>query len=250
MTVPRAQVARVLRALSGRYPLTMLGGWKADGTAPFRHLVGTILSARSRDETTERVTEALFRRYPTPAALARARTHALERILRPIGFYRTKARYVREAARHVLRRGAVPDTREGLLEIPGVGPKVANCVLVYAFGREAIPVDTHVHRIANRLGWVRTRRPEETERALAGLVPRKLWPILNEVLVAHGKAVCRPIGPRCGECAVRRACLTGRGGTVPAAAAGPTGAARGARPPGGSPATHRPPTTPTTRADR
>lgn len=210
MTVSRARVEWVLRTLRGRYPLTMLGGWKEDGVGPFRHLVGTILSARSRDETTDRVTEALFRRYPTPAALARARTSALERLLRPIGFYRTKARYVREAARHVLRRGGVPDTLEGLLEIPGVGRKVANCVLVYAFGREAIPVDTHVHRIANRLGWVRTRAPEETERALAALVPRKLWPILNEVLVAHGKAVCRPIGPRCGPCPVRRACATGR----------------------------------------
>lgn len=210
MTVPRERVTRILRALSGRYPLTMLGGWKAEGVPPFRHLVGTILSARSRDETTDRVTEALFRRYPTPEALAGARTRALERLLRPIGFYRTKARYVRQAARHVLRRGAVPDTLEGLLEIPGVGRKVANCVLVYAFGRPAIPVDTHVHRIANRLGWVRTRRPEETERALGALVPRRLWPILNEVLVAHGKAVCRPLRPRCAACPVRTDCPTGQ----------------------------------------
>jgi endonuclease-3 len=198
-------VARVLETLSGRYPLTMLGGWKADGVSPFRHLVGTILSARSRDQMTDRVTEELLRRWPTPARLARADRRAVERVLRPIGFYRTKTRYVTAAARHVEARG-VPRTLEGLMEIPGVGRKVANCVLVYAFGREAIPVDTHVHRISNRLGWVRTGKPEETERALGRIVPRRLWPILNEVLVAHGKAVCRPIGPRCGECPVSRWC--------------------------------------------
>ncbi len=203
MVSPRIEAA--LRTLSGLYPLTMLGGWKADGETPYRHLVGTILSARSRDEMTARVTDALFRRYPTPRALARARLRDVERILRPIGFYRTKARYVTETARRVVE-GGVPRTREGLMELPGVGRKVANCVLVYAFGRPAIPVDTHVHRISNRLGWVRTKTPERTEAALSRIVPRRLWPILNEVLVAHGKAVCRPIGPRCPACPLRTGC--------------------------------------------
>lgn len=196
---------RVLKTLSGRYPLTMLGGWKAGGVAPYRHLIGTILSARSRDEMTDKITEAVFRRYPTPRKLARADRRALERILKPIGFYRTKARYITESARKAAREG-IPRTIEGLMEFPGVGRKVANCVLVYAFGLRAIPVDTHVHRISNRLGWVRTRTPEETERALEKIVPRRLWPILNEVLVAHGKKVCRPIGPLCGACPVARDC--------------------------------------------
>jgi endonuclease-3 len=184
----------------------MLGGWKARRTRPFPQLIGTILSARSRDEMTDRVTKALFREFPTARALARADLRAVERILRPIGFYRTKARYVTGAAREVLRLGEVPRTMEGLLELPGVGRKVASCVLVYAFGRPAIPVDTHVHRVSNRLGWVRTRTPEETERRLRAIVPRRHWLILNEVLVAHGKAVCRPIGPRCGECPLRGSC--------------------------------------------
>lgn len=200
------RVAPVLEALAGRYPLTMLGGWKARRTRPFRQLIGTILSARSRDEMTDRIAKALFRRFPSARALARADLRVVERILKPIGFYRTKARHVTGAAREVLRLGEVPRTMEGLLELPGVGRKVASCVLVYAFGRPAIPVDTHVHRVSNRLGWVRTRTPEETERRLRGIVPRRLWLILNEVLVAHGKAVCRPIGPRCGECPVRRSC--------------------------------------------
>lgn len=183
----------------------MLGGWQATRVSPYRHLIGTILSARSRDEMTDRITEALFRTYPTPRALARADRRAVERILRPIGFYRTKARYVIETAARV-EKGGVPRTLEGLLEFPGVGRKVANCVLVYAFGQAAIPVDTHVHRVSNRMGWVRTKTPEETERALIATVPRRLWPVVNEALVAHGKAICRPIGPRCPECPVLRGC--------------------------------------------
>ena len=100
----------------------------------------------------------------------------------------------------------MPRTLEGLLELPGVGRKVANCVLVYAFGGKAIPVDTHVHRLSNRLGWVKTKTPEETERALVRLVPKRLWPIVNEAFVAHGKAVCKPIGPTCDRCPIQTYC--------------------------------------------
>ncbi len=201
----RPPVGRVLRALAGRYPLTMLGGWQERRVSPYRVLIGTILSARTRDETTDRITELLFRRFRTPRALARAPRREVERLLKPIGFYRTKAKYVTGSAARVLAQG-VPRTIEGLMEFPGVGRKVANCVLVYAFGREAIPVDTHVHRLSNRLGWVRTRSPEETERALVRIVPRRLWPLVNEAFVAHGKRTCRPVGPRCGECAIERWC--------------------------------------------
>jgi endonuclease-3 len=183
----------------------MLGGWSAERVSPYRVLIGTILSARSRDEMTDRITEILFRRYPTPRTLARAKRREVERILKPIGFYRTKAKYVTETAARVVK-GGVPDTIEGLMEFPGVGRKVANCVLVYAHGREAIPVDTHVHRLSNRLGWVRTKTPEETERALVRLVPRRLWPLVNEAFVAHGKRTCRPIGPLCDECPIERFC--------------------------------------------
>lgn len=198
-------VARALRLLSGRYPLTMLGSWSARKADPFRILIGTILSARSRDETTDRIAAILFRRFGTAKALAAAPRREVERILRPIGFYRTKAGYVIETARAVEKTG-VPRTLEGLLELPGVGRKVANCVLVYAFGGQAIPVDTHVHRLSNRLGWVRTRTPEETERALVKIVPKRLWPVINEAFVAHGKRVCRPIGPLCGSCPLERLC--------------------------------------------
>jgi endonuclease-3 len=131
----------------------------------------------------------------------------VEKILKPIGFYRTKASYVMETAAMVKARGGkIPRTIEELMEYPGVGRKVANCVLVYAFGQQAIPVDTHVHRVSNRMGWMRTRTPEETERRLVSLVPKRLWPVINEALVAHGKAVCKPIGPTCDCCPVRRYC--------------------------------------------
>jgi endonuclease III len=202
-----APIARILKELSGRYPLTMLGGWSERRVSPFRTLIGTILSARSRDEMTDVITEALFKRYPTARALARADRRAVEKILKPIGFYRTKASYVMETARMVEAAGGrIPSTIEGLMEYPGVGRKVANCVLVYAFGQEAIPVDTHVHRVSNRMGWMKTRTPEETERKLVALVPQRLWMVVNEALVAHGKAVCKPIGPRCDLCPVQRFC--------------------------------------------
>jgi endonuclease-3 len=196
----------VLRALAGRYPLTMLGGWSSRRVDPFRILIGTILSARSRDETTDRIAGLLFARFPDARSLARAPRRDVERILKPIGFYRTKARYVTESARLVVGKGGVPSTLEGLLEFPGVGRKVANCVLVYAFGGQAIPVDTHVHRLSNRLGWLRTRTPEQTERGLVRLVPRRLWSLINEAFVAHGKRCCRPIGPKCGECPLLAFC--------------------------------------------
>jgi endonuclease-3 len=202
-----APIARVLRDLSGRYPLTMLGSWDEKKVSPFRILIGTILSARSRDEMTDVITERLFQRYATPTALAHADRRVVEKILQPIGFYRTKASYVMETARMVeAASGKIPRTIEGLMEYPGVGRKVANCVLVYAFGQQAIPVDTHVHRVSNRMGWMKTRTPEETERRLVELVPRKLWPVINEALVAHGKAVCKPIGPTCDVCPISRHC--------------------------------------------
>jgi endonuclease-3 len=202
-----ASIARVLKELSGRYPLTMLGSWNARRVSAYQTLIGTILSARSRDEMTDVITQRLFARFPTPKALAHADRRAVEKILQPIGFYRTKASYVMETARMVEAAGGkIPETIEALMEFPGVGRKVANCVLVYAFGQQAIPVDTHVHRVSNRIGWTKTKTPEETERALVALVPKRHWPVINEAFVAHGKAVCKPIGPTCDVCPIRRHC--------------------------------------------
>jgi len=186
----------------------MLGGWSDEGVNPFQVLIGTILSARCRDEVTDVVSRKLFERYPNPERLAAARHREVERIIHPIGFFRMKAKYVIETARQVLEKhgGRVPRTLEELMEFPGVGRKVANCVLVYAFDTPAIPVDTHVHRVSNRLGWVKTKSPDQTERALVEIVPRRHWLEINELLVAHGKAVCRPIRPLCARCPVEASC--------------------------------------------
>ncbi len=178
---------------------------------PFQVLVGTILSQRTRDENTDRASAALFAAYPGPRELAAAPTARVERLIRATGYFHTKARHIRATAREILDRfgGRVPTDRDALLTLPGVGPKTANCVLVFGYGIPAVPVDTHVHRIANRLGIVRTRSPEETEAALVRCVPREYWIPLNPVLVQHGQNLCRPRGPWCDRCPIREYCATG-----------------------------------------
>ena len=175
---------------------------------PFQILVGTILSARTRDENTAEVSKRLFARYPDPAKLARARKKDVERVIKSIGFYRVKAGRIIEVAKIIDGRygGRVPKDLEKLVELPGVGRKTANCVLVYAFGEPAIPVDTHVHRISNRLGLVETRTPEETEAALAKKIPKKFWLEINDTFVMYGQNICRPVSPMCGRCRIRRSC--------------------------------------------
>ncbi|CAI9832547.1 Endonuclease III [Nitrosopumilaceae archaeon] len=175
---------------------------------PFAILIGTILSARTRDENTAKVVRALFERYPDAEALARARVTAVERIVKPIGFYRVKARRIIDVARIVVSEhgGRVPEDIESLTGLPGVGRKTANCVLVYAFGTPAIPVDIHVHRISNRLGLVDTRTPEETEQELMRTVPRRYWLEINDTFVMYGQNICRPVSPMCGECGIRAGC--------------------------------------------
>jgi endonuclease-3 len=175
---------------------------------PFRVLVSTILSQRTRDESTDKASGRLFSRYKTPSALARADVASIEALIRESGFYRTKARRIREVARiiHMKYGGRVPDTYEELVRLPGVGRKTANCVLLFGFGKNVIPVDTHVHRISNRLGLVRAASPEKTEAALLKAVPKKYWAPLNDLFVSFGKDLCKPIGPRCWRCPVFPVC--------------------------------------------
>ncbi len=178
---------------------------------PFQVLIGTILSQRTRDEQTDVATARLFARFPDASSIASATPRALEALIRPVGFYRTKARGIRACSRELLTRfgGEVPRSLEALTSLPSVGPKTANCVLVFGYGIPAMPVDTHVHRIANRLGVVRTRTPEETERALRRTVDERYWIPLNPILVQHGQNLCRPLGPRCFECPLNDLCATG-----------------------------------------
>ncbi len=178
---------------------------------PFQVLVGTILSQRTRDENTDRASALLFAKYPGPKELAEASLAGVQKLIYGTGYYRTKARHIRATAREILNRfdGTVPADRELLLSLPGVGPKTANCVLVFGYGLPAVPVDTHVHRIANRLGLVRTKTPEQTELEIVRKVPRQYWIPLNPVLVQHGQNICRPNRPLCDRCPIIDYCATG-----------------------------------------
>ena len=153
---------------------------------PFKILMSTLLSARTQDATTLAASTRLFAKAPTAAAVARLRVSQIEKLIYPVGFYRAKAVFVRDAARTIVSTfgGRVPATLDELVTLPGVGRKTANLVMILAFrSRDNICVDIHVHRISNRLGWVRTRTPEETEHALYATVPRKWWPVINQYLV-------------------------------------------------------------------
>jgi len=176
---------------------------------PFQVLISTMLSAQTRDPVTHAASTRLFRAARTPrtmAALSRAR---IERLIYPVSFYRVKSRHVKDACRQIVERfgGRVPDTMKDLLTLPGVGRKTANLVLILSHAsRDNICVDTHVHRISNRLGWVRTRTPDQTEQALYRAVPRRFWPRVNLYLVTWGQNVCRPVYPRCRACVVSSLC--------------------------------------------
>jgi endonuclease-3 len=170
-------------------------------------LVSCLVSQRVRDEQTTEVCRKIFAVATTPHELKALPTRRLERMLYGAGFYRQKARTLKALARAILDRGGdVPDTREELEALPGIGPKCANLVLAHCFGKPAVAVDTHVHRISNRLDWVRTKTPEKTETTLTPLVPMRWRARVNVLLVAHGQLVCRPIGPKCDACSVAELC--------------------------------------------
>ncbi len=175
---------------------------------PFRILIGTILSHRTRDENTTKATENLFSRFKSPAELAEANPGAVRRLIRPAGFYNMKTKSIIIVSRQLVERfgGKVPDNEEDLLTLRAVGRKTANCVLVYAFNKPAIPVDTHVHRISNRLGLVHTKKPEETEAELVRTVPKRYWLELNDLFVRFGQTTCKPVGPRCNTCTLTGVC--------------------------------------------
>jgi endonuclease-3 len=176
---------------------------------PFRVLIATMLSAQTRDPVTAEASARLFRVARSPRTMAALPLSRIQRLIYPVSFYRIKARHVKAACRQILNRfgGRVPDRMEDLLTLPGVGRKTANLVLILSHAsRDNICVDTHVHRISNRLGWVRTRTPDRTEQALYRVVPRRYWPKVNLYLVTWGQNVCRPVYPRCAACVVSAEC--------------------------------------------
>lgn len=176
---------------------------------PFKILIGTLLSARTQDATTHAATTRLFRAARTPRTVGALALDEIERLIFPVGFYRNKAVFAKATSKALVSRfgGRVPQTLEELVTLPGVGRKTANLVMILAFASEKnICVDTHVHRLSNRLGWVRTRDPLETEKALYEVLPERWWKHVNRYLVTWGQNVCRPIRPRCRACVLAPDC--------------------------------------------
>jgi endonuclease-3 len=176
---------------------------------PFDVLISTLLSAQTRDPVTAAASARLFKAARTPQTMARLTVKRIERLIYPVSFYRHKAVHVKKTCQILVARydGRVPGTMEALLTLPGVGRKTANLVLILSFrSQRNICVDTHVHRIANRLGWVRTRTPEATEQALYAATDARWWPYINLYLVTWGQNVCKPVYPRCGACAIHQLC--------------------------------------------
>lgn len=175
---------------------------------PFKILIGTILSSRTRDENTTKVVKTLFKRFRNAKELAEGNIEEVKQIVHSIGFYNVKAKRIIEVSQLIVKRfdGKVPNSIEKLLELPGVGRKTANCVLVYGFNIPAIPVDIHVHRISNRIGLVNTKTPEKTEIELSNIIDRRYWLKLNSTFVMYGQNVCLPVTPNCKLCKLKKIC--------------------------------------------
>ncbi|MBT3685944.1 MAG: endonuclease III [Nitrosopumilus sp.] len=177
-------------------------------TGPFSILIGTILSARTKDETTTKAVKALFLKYKNPKDLGNAKVKDVEKIIRSIGFFHVKSKRIIEVSKiiHQKYKDKVPEDLDTLVQLPGVGRKTANCVLVYAFEKPAIPVDIHVHRISNRLGLVDTKNPEDTEQELMKKIDKKYWIDINDTFVMYGQNICKPISPMCDVCKITKSC--------------------------------------------
>jgi len=175
---------------------------------PYKVLISCLLSLRTKDETTASVSKKLFAVADTPRKVVKLTLKKLETLIYPVGFYRNKAKTLLDVSRRIIKeyKGQVPDTLEDLLGLSGVGLKTANLVLGLGYNIPAICVDTHVHRISNRLGWIKTKKPEDSEKALKLILPKTYWIDLNTILVTFGQNICKPISPLCGSCAVDKYC--------------------------------------------
>jgi endonuclease-3 len=202
------QTIRILKREAARFKtpyVTVVSGRTRD---PFRVLVSCILSLRTKDKTTGEASARLFKLARSPKKTAELPLRAIEKAIYPVGFYRVKARRIKEISRELVvdHSSRVPDTMEGLLKLKGVGRKTANLVVTMGYGRPGICVDTHVHRITNRWGYVKTRTPDQTEFALREKLPKRYWIPINDLLVTFGQNVCTPVSPFCSECRLFKYC--------------------------------------------
>lgn len=202
------RVIRALRRTSRQWNPTAVTAVAQDSRDPFRVLISCLISLRTKDEVTAQASARLFHLARTPGAMRKLSATRIARAIYPAGFYRTKARTIKGLSRTLLEKhgGKVPDDLETLLSLKGVGRKTANLVITVAYGKPGICVDTHVHRISNRLGIVKTTTPEQTEFALRRVLPRRYWILYNDLLVTFGQNVCKPISPLCSTCPVNTLC--------------------------------------------
>ena len=202
------EVIRRLKAASSSWNLPAVSQIEEQTKDPFRILISCLLSLRTKDQVTGQACARIFPRARTPQQLLALPVRTIEKLIYPVGFYHTKAKRIHQICQHLLGRflGKVPNTLEELLTLPGVGRKTANLVVTLGFGKLGICVDTHVHRISNRLGYVLTKTPEQTEMALRKKLPRRYWISYNDLLVSFGQTICHPTSPWCSRCPVVRSC--------------------------------------------
>lgn len=203
-----ADVVRILENELGEWELPIVTALAEDRRGPFPILVSTVLSSRTKDEVTAEAAGRLLAIADTPESMVKLSEEEIIRRIYPVGFYRNKARAILQMCRELIDRfhARVPDTMEQLLTLPGVGRKTANLVLTLGFDKEGLCVDTHVHRISNRLGYIRTKNPEESEYALREKLPKQFWTRYNTLMVAFGRHICFPVSPLCSACPVAGYC--------------------------------------------
>ena len=201
-------VMRLIKKESHRFKQPIVTEVAEKTRNPFHVLVSCLLSLRTKDETTAKAAKRLFTLAKTPQKMVKLTTKKIEKAIYPVGFYKTKAKRIKNICKILLDKysGKVPQDFDGLMKLKGVGPKTANIVMVYGFNKPGLPIDTHCHRIPNRLGWIKTKTPEQTEQALRRMLPKHYWHDFNDLFVQFGKNVCRPVGPRCNICPVSRYC--------------------------------------------
>jgi len=204
-------IERVMKILEKYYSSkrrTTLNRMKQEKKDAFKILISCLLSLRTRDETTEKVVKKLFSQVNKPKDILKLPIKKLEKLIYSSGYYKNKARTIKHVSKIILEKfkGKVPSEKNKLLEIKGIGPKTANVVLNFAFNKLVIPVDVNVHRVSNRLGWVKTKTAEKTEKELEKILPKKYWKELNALFILHGKNICQPISPLCSICPVSKYC--------------------------------------------
>jgi endonuclease-3 len=199
------KIIQILKKEVQKWQVPVVGHYSQN---PFTVLISCLLSLRTQDKTTGEASARLFRLTKTPRTMAKLLTPTIEKVIYPVGFYKTKAKNIKKICGILISEynGRVPDDIEALLKLPGVGRKTANLVVTLGYNKPGICVDTHVHRITNRWGYVQTKTPEKTETALRDKLPKRYWMIINDLLVTYGQNICKPISPYCSLCKIERYC--------------------------------------------